>query len=309
MIRKRDVFYWQERSILKNLNMEWKEHIVFKIIDEDGIEGLGSATPYKNFGETFKTTMAVVESLRRFSENFDDLNELYDFQTDLEFIIKKEHAAKTAVLLAISDYLIKKNSIDISKILYTKKDNTYQETLKRVYWKKDLNIYSLNLDKKNTLKFEFIEKPDLKDIINIKKLFGKYDLWFDFRGFLNYHEFRRVYNILKDLSIIGFEQPVKPGSEDNIYDMYELPIFWDESIENMENIKKLKGQGLVLDITKMGGLLNMRKALNISELFGFETVISTRLEHPYNINWSKKIKNSFNFVDLNIDNYIVKTSK
>ncbi|KLO23628.1 hypothetical protein X274_06095 [Marinitoga sp. 1155] len=31
MNRKRDVYYWQERSILKYLKKEWIEHAVFKI--------------------------------------------------------------------------------------------------------------------------------------------------------------------------------------------------------------------------------------------------------------------------------------
>ena len=309
MKRERDVYYWQERSTLKNLNTEWKEHIVFKIIDKDGYEGVGAATPESLYGETFKTTMAVIELLRRLTENFKDLSNLYDFEKQMNNLVKKDMASKTAVSLSICDYINNKKDLDISKMFF-KKQKTENTHLQKIFWKRDLNILNI-IDKKN-IKLEFLEKPTYNEVLETLKLCGNKNLWLDFRGKYNHYELRKLLKETYDYNIMAIEQPVSTGREYHVSDFTsDYAIFWDESIEKVEDILRINniGTGFVLDITKFGGILNIKKALELSNLIGAETMLSTRLEHPQNLKWAKKIENSFDFIDIDINHYIDKTSK
>jgi len=313
MNRKRDVYYWQERSILKNIDEEWKEHIVFKIIDKDGYEGSGAATPDENYGETFKTAMAVVEGLRKLAENYNDLGFISDFQQEMDNFVKYDKTAKTAVFLAICDYISNKKDIDITKALFPVKSG-YSKELLRFYWKKDIDITPF-INKKDFygIKVEFLEKPENDDLINILSSNEDAKFWFDFRGSLNHFELRNIEGILNNYNnVIALEQPLPVFKEFNLNNIKrKYPIFWDESLQRVEDILRLKdcGTGFVFDITKFGGILNIYQALSIAKSYGLETVLSTRLEHPLNVVWSEKIKNSFDVSDLNISHYIEKTSK
>jgi hypothetical protein len=59
----------------------------------------------------------------------------------------------------------------------------------------------------------------------------------------------------------------------------------------------------------MASLLNISTLLRYVKENGFETVISSKLEHPINLKWSNKISNAFDITDLNYSKYIKTTNK
>ncbi len=282
--RKRDVYYWQERTILKNLNMEWQEHAIFKFIDKQGIQGVGAATPNYYFGETFKTTMAILELIRDLFEMEDDIENIPNIEEKFNEKIKRDNSSKTAVFLAIFDYLTNKYNYDPINLLFPTKKGISQESLFRIFWKKDTNIFDLlpEIQKdEEIVKIEFLEKPLL---------------------------IRHILKFLKTSEILALEQPTPKYKENTLSNLQiDYPIFWDESIEQPEDIIRVSNiaSGVVLDITKVGGLTNLKKHYDLANTLNLETVISTRIEHPINLNWSNKIKKAFDIIDLNIDHYIV----
>src|SRR6056297_1775838 len=163
-MRKRDVYYWQERSILQNLDQEWKEHLVFKIIDNEGIEGIGAATPNNQFGETFKTSMAIVESLRKITENFENMNDIIEFENNVHSIIKKDMSAKATVFLSVYDYISNKNNIKLENYYFDLNNNHKKDYFERIFI--DKNLKTLKLENENIkLDIRKYTKPD--DLINI----------------------------------------------------------------------------------------------------------------------------------------------
>jgi len=309
--RKRDVYYWQERTILKNLNMEWQEHAIFKFIDKQGIQGVGAATPNYYFGETFKTTMAILELIRDLFEMEDDIENIPNIEEKLNEKIKKDNSSKTAVSLAIFDYLTNKYNYDPTNLLFPTKKSISQESLFRIFWKKDNNIFDIlpQIQKdEEIVKIEFLEKPLLSEFEKILKLFKNKKLWIDLRGLFSQHEIRHILKLLKTSEILALEQPTPKYKENTLSNLQiNYPIFWDESIEQPEDIIRVSNiaTGVILDITKVGGLTNLKKHYDLANILNLETVISTRIEHSINLNWSNKIKNAFDIIDLNIDHYIV----
>ena len=309
--RKRDVYYWQERTILKNLNMEWQEHAIFKFIDKQGIQGVGAATPNYYFGETFKTTMAILELIRDLFEMEDDIENIPNIEEKFNEKIKRDNSSKTAVFLAIFDYLTNKYNYDPINLLFPTKKGISQESLFRIFWKKDTNIFDLlpEIQKdEEIVKIEFLEKPLLSEFEKILKLFKNKKLWIDLRGLFPQHEIRFILKLLKSSEIMALEQPTPKYKENTLSNLQiNYPIFWDESIEQPEDIIRVSNiaSGVVLDITKVGGLTNLKKHYDLANTLNLETVISTRIEHPINLNWSNKIKKAFDIIDLNIDHYIV----
>ncbi|RAO98926.1 hypothetical protein PW5551_06930 [Petrotoga sp. 9PW.55.5.1] len=308
--RIRDVYYWQERTLLKNLNIEWQEHALFKIVDKNGNYGVGAATPDPFYGETFKTTMAILELLRDLIENTENIENIPDIEKKVNEKIKKDNTSKTAIYLAIYNYINNKYNFEITNLLFPSNNNQFQETLFRVFWKKDVNLFDVvnNIQKNNQIiKIEYLEKPSELDIKDTLKIFRNTKLWIDFNGLLNYHELKQVLNQLKNYNVVALEQPLAKNKE-SILKNTEVgyPIYWDESIEQSEDILRLSEitNGIVVDITKVGGLTNLKKIYDIANTLNIETVLSTRIEHPLNLEYSNKIKNAFDIVDLDIKHYL-----
>lgn len=308
MNRKRDVYYWQERSVLKYLKHEWVEHAVFKI-DSNGIEGIGAGTPNPDFGETYKTTMAIIEKMRKLTENWENLNEYAEFEREMNNIVKFDMSSKTAVEIAITDYILNSKGLDMSKVLFPKK--ALNEKMKKIYVYKDMGyaIYGEIYDT-FTVKIEFLEKLSLEGLEILRANIEKYNVWVDFKGLFNHYEVKKILDVFKGMNIVAIEQPLPVGSEFAAKDL-PYPIFWDESFKNIQDIMRLKGisTGLVFELTKFGGLLKTSEYLKMVESFGLETMISSRIEHPITLNWARKIEQSFDYIDLCYEHYIEKTSK
>ncbi|WGS64047.1 enolase C-terminal domain-like protein [Marinitoga aeolica] len=310
MNRKRDVYYWQERSILKYLKEEWIEHAVFKI-DSNGVEGIGAGTPNPDYGETYKTTMAIIEKLRKLTEEWKNLNDYAEFEREMDNIVKFDMSSKTAVEIAIADYILNAKELDLSKILFS--ESGENQEMKKIYVHKDMGyaIYEEIYDA-STIKIEFLEKINLEELEILRANIEKYNVWIDFKGLFNHYEVRKILNIFEGINIIAIEQPLPVGSEFAAKDLLmKYPIFWDESFKNVHDILKLKNisTGLVFELTKFGGLLKTSEYLKLARRIGLETMISSRIEHPITLKWAKKIKNSFNYIDLDYEHYIEKTSK
>ncbi|NUU97854.1 hypothetical protein [Marinitoga sp. 1138] len=310
MNRKRSVYYWQERSILKYLNKEWIEHAVFKI-ESEGVEGIGAGTPNPDFGETYKTTMAIIEKMRKLTEEWEDLNNYADFEKVMNQIVKFDMSSKTAVELSIADYILNSKSLDLSSVLFSKNKNNTE--IFKIYFHKNMSYAVFGEIKfPEILKIEFLEKMDFEEIEKYKKFVDKYPIWLDFKGLYNHYEIKQILKIFKNDNIVALEQPLPVGNESAVVDLLgNYDIFWDESFKTLQDIFKLKdyATGFVFEITKFGGLLKTAEYLNVIRDIGLETVISSRIEHPLNLKWAKKIQKSFDYIDLNYEHYIEKTSK
>jgi L-alanine-DL-glutamate epimerase-like enolase superfamily enzyme len=309
--RERDVFYWQERTLLKNLDTEWIEHVLFKIVDKDNIEGIGAATPDIYFGQTFKSTMAILEELREFIENVPDIENVLTVAKLMDKLIQDENTAKTSIMLTICDYINNKYKLDVSKLLFSFEKDKYQDNIYRIFWRKNINVlevYNSHLKNDEVVKLEFLEKPSISDLEELSSAFQGKQVWLDFRGLLDFYELTKALDIMNQLKIVALEQPLAKGREKKV-ELIEsqYPIFWDESIVTLEDLLRLHdfSNGIVLSLTKVGGLFNVKKIYDLAEIYNLITVISTGIEHPININWSNKIKASFDIVDLSFDYYLI----
>lgn len=309
--RERDVFYWQERTLLKNLDTEWIEHVLFKIVDKDNIEGIGAATPDIYFGQTFKSTMAILEELREFIENVPDIENVLTVAKLMDKLIQDENTAKTSIMLTICDYINNKYKLDVSKLLFSFEKDKYQDNIYRIFWRKNINVlevYNSHLKNDEVVKLEFLEKPSISDLEELSSAFQGKQVWLDFRGLLDFYELTKALDIMNQLKIVALEQPLAKGREKKV-ELIEsqYPIFWDESIVTLEDLLRLHdfSNGIVVSLTKVGGLFNVKKIYDLAEIYNLITVISTGIEHPININWSNKIKASFDIVDLSFDYYLI----
>lgn len=309
-MRKRDVYYWQERSILKDFDEEWKEHLVFKIIDENGKTGIGASTPNKEFGETFKTSMAIVESLRKVTENFEDLNNIVEFENTINSIIKKDMAAKTTVLLAVYDYISNKNNVNIEKLYFDLKNIHKKQYIERIIINKNFKFFE---PKNSTIKLDIKKYLDVDQLIKIIKLYKNYQIIIDFSGLYNIFELNYIMKNIKNSNIFALEQPLKYGQEFQIskFSNKGYKIYWDESFNNLIDYNRIKNysDGFVFTLSKLESLYNISNLLKFIKNEGYETIISSEIEHPINLEWSKKISNAFDIIDLNFLKYITKTNK
>ncbi len=309
-MRKRDVYYWQERSILQNLDQEWKEHLVFKIIDNEGIEGIGAATPNNQFGETFKTSMAIVESLRKITENFENMNDIIEFENNVHSIIKKDMSAKATVFLSVYDYISNKNNIKLENYYFDLNNNHKKDYFERIFI--DKNLKTLNLENDN-IKLDIRKYTNPDDLINIIKKYSNKNLIIDFSGLYNSFELDYILKNTKNINIIALEQPFEFGQEHQAkkYINKGYKIYWDESFHNLIDFDRINkySTGFVFSISKMSSLWNISSLLKYINAKGFETVISSEIEHPTNLKWSEKISQAFDIIDLNFSKYIKATNK
>jgi len=309
-MRKRDVYYWQERSVLQNLGQEWREHLVFKIIDDEEITGTGAATPNKEFGETFKTSMAIVESLRKITENFENMNNIIEFENNVHSIIKKDMAAKATIFLSVYDYISNKNNLKIENYYFDLKNNHQKEYFERVFIEN--NFETLKSENENIkLDIKKYTKPD--DLIKIIKKYHEKNIIIDFSGLYNSLELNYILKSTRDINIVALEQPFNFGQEYQAqkYMNEGFKIYWDESFHTLIDFDRIHkySTGFVFSISKISSLSNISSLLKYVKTKGYETIISSEIEHPANLMWSKKISNAFDIIDLDFSKYVKETNK
>lgn len=275
---------------IAKMTREKSSNTIVRIETDEGIEGYGEATFAHFFaGETQDSVKAVVDNFLAPSFMGKDPTNILSLVDEMNRVIAGNPFAKAAVEMALWDIKGKALGVPVYTLLggFRRKSipvahsvssgpspEMIEQALEHVsHGFKTLKIYCGR------------ETPesDLERIRQIREAVGdEIDLYVEFNQRWNLKTTLRALPRLEEMGILFLEQPL-PGNLRNemriLRERSSIPIAIDESAFTAGDVVLAKEEGVAdivnIYVLKAGGILNAKKALDVSETIGLDSFVGS----------------------------------
>lgn len=272
-------------------------------ITYDGVTGYGEASMPQYLGQTVQTVMTFLQKvdLSQFSDPF----QLEDILAYVDSLSPGDTAAKAAVDIALHDLVGKLLGAPWYKIWGLNKDKTPSTTFtigidtaevvkqKTRECANQFNILKVKLGREN-------DKEMIETIRSVTDLPIAVDInqgWKDREKAID-----EIY-WLKEHGIVMVEQPMPKEMKDDIAWITEkspLPIFADEAIQRLKDIKDVAGaySGINIKLMKCTGMHEAWKMLNYARAIGMKVMVGCMTETSCAVSAAAQLSPAVDFADL-----------
>ncbi len=272
-------------------------------ITYDGVTGYGEASMPQYLGQTVQSVTAFLQKvdLSQFSDPF----QLEDILAYVDSLSPGDTAAKAAVDIALHDLVGKLLGAPWYKIWGLNKDKAPSTTFtigidtaevvkqKTRECANQFNILKVKLGRDN-------DKEMIETIRSVTDLPIAVDInqgWKDKQKAID-----EIY-WLKEHGIVMIEQPMPKEMIDDIAWITEkspLPIFADEAIQRLKDIKSLEGAytGINIKLMKCTGLHEAWKMLNYARAIGMKVMVGCMTETSCAVSAAAQLSPAVDFADL-----------
>ncbi len=272
-------------------------------ITYDGVTGYGEASMPQYLGQTVQSVTAFLQKvdLSQFSDPF----QLEDILAYVDSLSPGDTAAKAAVDIALHDLVGKLLGAPWYKIWGLNKDKAPSTTFtigidtaevvkqKTKECANQFNILKVKLGREN-------DKEMIETIRSVTDLPIAVDInqgWKDKQKAID-----EIY-WLKEHGIVMIEQPMPKEMIDDIAWITEkspLPIFADEAIQRLKDIKKLEGAytGINIKLMKCTGMHEAWKMLNYARAIGMKVMVGCMTETSCAVSAAAQLSPAVDFADL-----------
>ncbi len=272
-------------------------------ITYDGVTGYGEASMPQYLGQTVQSVSAFLQKvdLSQFSDPF----QLEDILAYVDSLSPGDTAAKAAVDIALHDLVGKLLGAPWYKIWGLNKDKAPSTTFtigidtaevvkqKTKECANQFNILKVKLGREN-------DKEMIETIRSVTDLPIAVDInqgWKDKQKAID-----EIY-WLKEHGIVMIEQPMPKEMIDDIAWITEkspLPIFADEAIQRLKDIKKLEGAytGINIKLMKCTGMHEAWKMLNYARAIGMKVMVGCMTETSCAVSAAAQLSPAVDFADL-----------
>ncbi len=272
-------------------------------ITYDGVTGYGEASMPQYLGQTVQSVSAFLQKvdLSQFSDPF----QLEDILAYVDSLSPGDTAAKAAVDIALHDLVGKLLGAPWYKIWGLNKDKAPSTTFtigidtaevvkqKTKECANQFNILKVKLGREN-------DKEMIETIRSVTDLPIAVDInqgWKDKQKAID-----EIF-WLKEHGIVMIEQPMPKEMIDDIAWITEkspLPIFADEAIQRLKDIKKLEGAytGINIKLMKCTGMHEAWKMLNYARAIGMKVMVGCMTETSCAVSAAAQLSPAVDFADL-----------
>ncbi len=272
-------------------------------ITYDGVTGYGEASMPQYLGQTVQSVSAFLQKvdLSQFSDPF----QLEDILAYVDSLSPGDTAAKAAVDIALHDLVGKLLGSPWYKIWGLNKEKAPSTTFtigidtaevvkqKTKECANQFNILKVKLGREN-------DKEMIETIRSVTDLPIAVDInqgWKDKQKAID-----EIY-WLKEHGIVMIEQPMPKEMIDDIAWITEkspLPIFADEAIQRLKDIKKLEGAytGINIKLMKCTGMHEAWKMLNYARAIGMKVMVGCMTETSCAVSAAAQLSPAVDFADL-----------
>lgn len=272
-------------------------------ITYDGVTGYGEASMPQYLGQTVQSVTAFLQKvdLSQFSDPF----QLEDILAYVDSLSPGDTAAKAAVDIALHDLVGKLLGAPWYKIWGLNKDKAPSTTFtigidtaevvkqKTRECANQFNILKVKLGRDN-------DKEMIETIRSVTDLPIAVDInqgWKDKEKAID-----EIY-WLKEHGIVMIEQPMPKEMRDDIAWITEkspLPIFADEAIQRLKDIKNVEGaySGINIKLMKCTGMHEAWKMLNYARAIGMKVMVGCMTETSCAVSAAAQLSPAVDFADL-----------
>ncbi|MCE2394796.1 dipeptide epimerase [Candidatus Poribacteria bacterium] len=268
-------------------------------VEIDG--GLGEAAPARFYGETVETVQVAFDILDTGLDG--DLDAIESVMSELESVLGRHYAAKSAIDMALHDRLGKKLGVPLYRL-----------------WGLDpkgapLTTFTIGIDEPEImqqkvreaetyplLKVKLGTDRDLELIRALREVTDK-PIYVDANTAWTPKEAVRKIRELVPYGVELIEQPTKPDDLEGlkfVREHSELPIFADESVKRAADIPSLVGcvDGVNIKLVKCGGLLEAMRIIHIARAHGLQVMIGCMIESSLGITAAAHLTPLVDYADL-----------
>ena len=272
-------------------------------ITYDGVTGYGEASMPQYLGQTVQTVTSFLQKVDL--GQFSDPSQLEDILAYVDSISPGDTAAKAAVDIALHDLVGKLLGAPWYKIWGLNKDKAPSPTFtigidtaevvkqKTRECANKFNILKVKLGRENDK--EMIET--IRSVTNLPIAVDVNQGWKDREKAID-----EIF-WLKEHGIVMVEQPMPKEMKDDIAWVTErspLPIFADEAIQRLKDIKNVEGAytGINIKLMKCTGMREAWKMLNYARAIGMKVMVGCMTETSCAVSAAAQLAPAVDFADL-----------
>lgn len=272
-------------------------------ITYDGVTGYGEASMPQYLGQTVQSVTAFLQKVDL--SQFNDPFQLEDILTYVDSLSPGDTAAKAAVDIALHDLVGKLLGAPWYKIWGLNKDKAPSTTFtigidtadvvkqKTRECANQFNILKVKLGREN-------DKEMIETIRSVTDLPIAVDIN---QGWKDKEKAIDEIFWLKEHGIVMVEQPMPKEMRDDIAWLTEkspLPIFADEAIQRLKDIKNVAGaySGINIKLMKCTGMHEAWKMLNYARAIGMKVMVGCMTETSCAVSAAAQLSPAVDFADL-----------
>lgn len=272
-------------------------------ITYDGVTGYGEASMPQYLGQTVKSVTAFLQKVDL--SQFNDPFQLEDILAYVDSLSPGDTAAKAAVDIALHDLVGKLLGAPWYKIWGLNKDKAPSTTFtigidtadvvkqKTRECANQFNILKVKLGREN-------DKEMIETIRSVTDLPIAVDIN---QGWKDKEKAIDEIFWLKEHGIVMVEQPMPKELRDDIAWLTEkspLPIFADEAIQRLKDIKNVAGaySGINIKLMKCTGMHEAWKMLNYARAIGMKVMVGCMTETSCAVSAAAQLSPAVDFADL-----------
>lgn len=276
---------------------------VFVRLEKDGIVGYGEAAPNVRYGENAElSTKKMKAALHIFKEN--DLFHFVNIKEALDSAIVKQSCAKTALDIALMDWVSKALNVPLYKFFGLNPADA------------PLTSFSIGIDTPEVIKQKVREaeqypllkvkvgKPNDEEIINAVRSVTNKTIRVDANeGWKNKEEALEKILWLKSQGVEFIEQPMPADMIEETAWLREragIPIVADEAVKNAADIPKLATayDGINIKLMKSGGLQEALRMIGMARALGMKIMLGCMIESSVAISAAAHLAPYVDWADL-----------
>ena len=275
---------------------EFRQVISVKI---DG--GLGETAPARFYGETVETVQVAFDILDAGLDA--DLDAIESVMSELESVLGRNYAAKSAIDMALHDRLGKKLGIPLYQLWGLDPTATPLTTFTIGIDEPEIMQQKVReADAYPLLKVKLGTDRDLELIRALREVTDK-PIYVDANTAWTPKEAVRMIRELAPYGVELIEQPTQPDDLEGlkfVREHSELPIFADESVKRAADIPSLVGcvDGVNIKLVKCGGLLEALRIIHIARAHGLQVMIGCMIESSLGITAAAHLTPLVDYADL-----------
>lgn len=274
----------------------------FVRIERDGVVGMGEAAPIARYGETAESAAAFIEKARPALQK--DLFEYLDRWNEIEALGPGEHAAKSALDMALLDWVGKRHGLPLWKMFGLAADKALTTSFSigidevpvmqdKVREAADFGVYKIKVG----------TKDDRKILEGIRAVTDKPLLTDANEGWASREEALEMIDWMADLGVVLVEQPLPSTRLEDlgwIKERSRIPIFADESLIEASDIPRIAPyfHGINIKLMKCGGVQEAVRMAGMGRALGLKLMIGCMIESSLGISAAAALSPLFEVADL-----------
>ena len=264
------------------------ENVIVKVVDDDGLEGLGEAAPNRFYGESVATVVAALDQFAPVLGSASSWS-LEAIDDSLNRVLRANNSVKSALSAALHDIVGKRLGVPVHRLWGLDASDAGESSYTiGIADNEGLKQRVADAEEYPILKVKLGTDRDMEIVRIVREAAPRKRLRVDANAAWTASSAVRMIDFLADHDVEFVEQPVAQHDIEGfrfVHSRSKLPIFADESCLVSTDIPRLAGavDGINLKLAKCGSLREALRMVHTARSFGMYVMAGCMIESSLGI--------------------------